>query len=347
MKDRKTIGFIIPNIISPNENRVWSAFMREARVRDVNIITVVGAELNPSDSSRTSANAIYKLLNPKEVNGILIWTSIMGLNVTKDNLYAFVKNIGVPAVSVDDILAGIPSVIGDNHGGICMIIDHMIKVHGKKRIAFIRGPENSAVAEMRFQAYKDTLLSNGIEIDPTIISPSASWMDTDSIKKIINRKSNSIDCIASVSDNKVIPALKELQRLGIKVPEEITVVGFDNEPRGRVLNRPLTTIDPDHNNMLKCGLELLLDAINGHTPPAKTIIPAKLIVRETCGCFSSCISEAGQRSGSERSRKKYNDKEIAEEDKILHEVFSQTLADSKTESVFIHKLAGDILVADS
>ena len=69
---RKTIGFIIPNIHYPNENKGWTALTREARSRNINLVSVVGTELNPQDISRASANVIYRLLGPKEQDGILI-----------------------------------------------------------------------------------------------------------------------------------------------------------------------------------------------------------------------------------------------------------------------------------
>jgi DNA-binding LacI/PurR family transcriptional regulator len=125
-----------------------------------------------------------------------------------------------------------------------MAVEHMIKVHEKRRIAFIRGPENSALAELRFRAYQDTLRANRIEFNPSLVTPAASWMDTELIKGIIGGKAGAFDCIVSVSDYKLFAALEELYRQGLRVPEDVAVVGFDNDPRGNAY-RPLTTLEPD------------------------------------------------------------------------------------------------------
>jgi DNA-binding LacI/PurR family transcriptional regulator len=333
MNDMKTFGFIIPNIIYSNESKVWSALMKAAKLRNVNLINFIGAELNPKDILRMGANAIYKFVNPDKIDGVLIWSSIMCMNVAQDVFGEFVRGFGVPVVSVDDIIPGIPSVVGDNDGGIRMMMDHMIKVHGKKRLAFIRGPENSSIAEMRFNAYKDTLLANGIGLDQTIISQAASWMDIDSIKNLIDEKAGSIDCIISVSDYKAIAVLSYLRHLGVRVPDDITVVGYDNDQMGKVLSRPLTTIDPDHERSVACGLDLLRDAVKGITPPMKTVIPGRLIVRETCGCLSTC-------TGSVRMYHNEDEKKDSktEEDLWLQKAIARSLSGPKSESEFIYEL---------
>jgi DNA-binding LacI/PurR family transcriptional regulator len=335
---RKTIGFIIPDIHYANESRVWAALTREARSRDVNLVSVVGSELKPKDASRAGANAIYRLLGPKETDGVLIWTSVMGGNVTHEEIAAFVKNIGVPAVSVDDVLPGVPSVVPDNFGGMRAAVEHMIRDHGRRKVAFIRGPEDSPNAELRFRAYRDTLRSNGIEIDQALITPAASWHDTELIKRIIGGKAGSIDCIAAVSDYKAIAALEELRRAGLRVPEDVAVVGFDNDPRGRALGRPLTTIDPDHIRGISRGIELLLDAIDGRSPPAETVVPARLVARETCGCLSACVTGARRRHGAERRRKRAPPSEGAKEERRLRDAFSRALAGPGGEITFIHEL---------
>jgi DNA-binding LacI/PurR family transcriptional regulator len=120
-------------------------------------------------------------------------------------------------------------------------------------------------------AYKDTLRSNGIEIDPGLITPAADWMDMDSIKEFIAGKAGSFDGIVSVSDYKAITALEEPRRAGLRVPEDIAVVGFDNDPGGRVLSRPLTTIEPDHVQVAVHGLDLLLDASKVTSPSPRTL----------------------------------------------------------------------------
>jgi DNA-binding LacI/PurR family transcriptional regulator len=178
MTDRHTIGFIIPNIFYSNENRIWAALPQAARARNINLVSIVGARLNPRDISCVNANAIYKLIKPQQIDGILIWSSLTRWDITLDEFRAFVAGLGVPVVSADDVLPGVPSVVTDNYGGVCMVMEHMIKVHGRRRIAFLRGPENSTLAELRFRAYKDNLVAHRIDLDPALITPAAEWMDT-------------------------------------------------------------------------------------------------------------------------------------------------------------------------
>lgn len=335
---RKTIGFVIPNIIYPNEARVWAAVAREARSRDVNLVSLVGSELKPKDASRRGGNVIYGLLGPNEIDGVLIWTSLMNWNVTPDEMRAFAKGMGVPVVSVDDVLSGVPSVVTDNLGGMSAAVEHMIKVHGKQRIAFIRGPESSAVAELRFRAFRDTLHANGLEPDPSLVPSATGWMETESIGDFIGRRGGAMDCIVAVSDYKAIAALEGLRSAGIRVPEEVAVIGFDNDPRGRALSRPLTSIDPEHVRTFARGLELLLDAVRGGSLPAETVVPARLIARETCGCLSASVSGARLSRRAKKGRKGEPSAKEAEDERQVREAFTLALTRPGGEIAFIHEL---------
>jgi methyl-accepting chemotaxis protein/DNA-binding LacI/PurR family transcriptional regulator len=325
MDKRKTIAFIISNIMHPNEAKVWAGLTREAKSMNVNLISSVGT-------------SIFRLLRKKEVDGIMIWTSVMSWHVTIDELRAFIKGIGLPAVSLDEVIPGIPSVVSDNYGGINLVLDHIIKVHGKRKIAYIRGPEDSAIAEKRYKAYIDTLRANGINIDPSLITPAANWMDTELIKKIIREKAGSFDCIASVSDFKVLSVLEDLRSSGLRVPEDVAVVGFDNDRKGEALSRPLTTVDPGHIRIASCGLEILLDSINGGSQPAETIVPAQLVARETCGCLPACIANTQWHDPEENQKQMQNISGFDEEEKWLNEALKKSFTNAGAEISFFHEL---------
>lgn len=302
-RDKLTIGFITSNLVNTNESRVWAALTREARVQGVNLVSIIGSELKPPDPSYAAGNAVYESLGPKVLDGLLIWTSLMDWHVTPAEMTAFIKGIGVPAISVDASVPGIPGVIMDNKGGIASVVDHLIQVHGHRKIGFIRGPESSVVADKRFQAYRDALRKNNIEENPAYIAPAADWLDVDAIRRFIESSKADFESLVTVNDFKALAAIEVLENKGIRVPEDIAVAGFDDDPKGKVLGKPLTTVDPHHMDGFRRAMQLLVAGIRGQSIPDETLIPASLILRQTCGCaFASLLKAGTPRGGKGKNR---------------------------------------------
>jgi DNA-binding LacI/PurR family transcriptional regulator len=299
-----TVGFLNNSVATSNETRVWAALTREAKIKGVNLVSVIGAELKPKDPSYAAANSVYGFLGPRSLDGLLLYTSSLEWNVTPVEMAQFITSIGVPAISVDSTPPGIPSVVVDNHGGMSAAVEHLIRVHGFRKIAFVRGPDTSDVAEDRFKAYTDTLQRNGIALNPAYVAPAAGWNDMDAIRRFIQDSKIDFECLVAVSDHKALACIEELKKKKIRVPLDVAVIGFDNDPRDKVQSRPLTSVDPHHVNGFSIALDALVAAIqNGAKIPAKTIVPSSLVIRQTCGCPSPSVDYAGQgRRGSRGNR---------------------------------------------
>ncbi len=299
-----TIGFINNSVATSNESRVWAALTREAKIRGVNLVSVIGAELRPKDLSFAAANAVYGFLGPRSIDGLLLYTSSLEWNVTPTEMSQFISSIGVPAISVDSTPPGIPSVVVDNHGGMSAAVEHLINVHGFRKIAFVRGPDTSAVAENRFKAYKDTLQRNGIALNPEYISPAAGWNDMDAIRRFLGNSKNDFECLVAVSDHKALACVTELERRSKRVPLDVAVIGFDNDPRGKVQSKPLTSVDPHHIDGFSFALDALVAAIqSGAKIPAETVVPASLVIGQTCGCLSPSVDYAVEEGFNSRRKR--------------------------------------------
>src|SRR5207237_145583 len=84
-----------------------------------------------------------------------------------------------PVVCVALALSGVPSICCDNYGGMLEAVRHLIEEHGRRRIAFVRGPEGHGEADDRFRAYRDALSQAGIAFDPELVSPPGNFMRAD------------------------------------------------------------------------------------------------------------------------------------------------------------------------
>jgi DNA-binding LacI/PurR family transcriptional regulator len=113
---------------------------------------------------RRQANAIYDLVGDETLDGLVVWTSLLGIHVGPERLAEFCRRFGtLPVVSVEEPLGRAPMVLTENRRGMCNAVTHLIEVHGYRRIAFVRGPANHAGA------------ASGTRGTGTRSRPTASW----------------------------------------------------------------------------------------------------------------------------------------------------------------------------
>src|SRR5205809_8119655 len=120
----------------------------------------------------------------------------------------------------------------ENRRGMCAAVSHLIEVRGRRRIAFIRGPANHDGAEERYRGYLDALAHHGLVARPEWVSarcrswiPEAAFASVTRMLKTPERP----DAIAAANDDFAVGVLSALTAAGVRVSEEIAVVGFDDQ----------------------------------------------------------------------------------------------------------------------
>jgi signal transduction histidine kinase/DNA-binding LacI/PurR family transcriptional regulator/DNA-binding response OmpR family regulator len=177
----------------------------------------------------------------------------------------------------------------DNESGIRQAIKHLVQ-HGHQRIAFIAGHENNEVdadSLLRLQAYRRAVQDYGLESDPRLIVHGYHDIvrGRQAMQELLDSKVGFTAILAS-NDHSAIGAMETIRKAGLRIPEDIAIIGFDDWPDAAGQNPPLTSI---HYPVVEAGrraLTLLLQIINGQSSADKSIqVPVKLIVRESCGCL--------------------------------------------------------------
>jgi LacI family transcriptional regulator len=173
------------------------------------------------------------------------------------------------------------SVIIDFERATKLALDHLIKA-GHKAIGFMGGRKSDGQDE-RHHYYEAIMKENGI-YDPEHVYI-GEWYTTEgyiSMQRIIE-KGSLPTAFFFASDSLAIGALRALQEAGISVPQKIAVVGFDDVPMSAYVNPSLTTVKIQTEMMGRMAVKLLLDQINGREIAVQVTIPAKLIIRDSCG----------------------------------------------------------------
>ena len=121
-------------------NFLWAGATAAARQHDVNLIGFAGGSLHSPRGFEAQANVLFDLIDPQQIDGLLLDSGILSHYVGTNALREFCgRYSGIPIVSSEVALEGIPSVLLDFYQGIRDLIGHLITAHGCRRIAFIRG----------------------------------------------------------------------------------------------------------------------------------------------------------------------------------------------------------------
>jgi PAS domain S-box-containing protein len=187
----------------------------------------------------------------------------------------------------------------DSYEGMHSAIVHLIEAHGYRRLAFISGPEGNFYAQERHQAYTDALKAHGLPLNPNLVTPPVPWgvsTGMKSMRLLLDerrlRPQADFEAIVAASDHLLLGVLETLRERGIQVPRDVGAVGFDDIMEGRVSIPPFTTGVRSSYEVGYQAVETLLALIEGTPVPGKTIVPSRLVIRQSCGCLGLAVEQA-------------------------------------------------------
>ena len=192
-------------------------------------------------------------------------------------------NSGIPVVSIDYIFENCGSVQSDNIQGMRDLVTY-IHSQGHRKIAFIHG-EETAVTRQRIASFYRTCRELGLEIPEEYVvsgffhDPAASGLAT---RKLLELK-NPPTCILYPDDISYIGGMNEIERLGLSVPDDISVAGYDGIKMSQYLRPRLTTLRQDAEQMGRIAAEELARAVEEGKLylPSRIVIPGKLLPGDT------------------------------------------------------------------
>ncbi len=309
---------------------VFRGIQAAASEYDCNLLMACGIDPGKPAWPLLSPEVDFVPVGPWNTDGLIIvspFASEAGDCYARD-----LVSSGFPTVYAGDRDSG-PGVVADNHGGIHQAVEHLVE-HGHRRIAFVAGRQHSEHGDsgIRLRAFEDEVISFGLPFNPKLVAYGSHLYEggRQAIQKIINQGENFTAVIAS-NDRSAMGVLDGLNQAGLKVPQDIAIIGFDDRLEARAVNPPLTTV---HYPMFGLGYQsvgLLLRAIEGESVNEELVlIPTNLVIRESCGCLQGVLGTKDNEGASkvEKERKTY--------DVISHLIEQMTSAVHK-ESLWLNK----------
>lgn len=287
-KNRPTIGLLMPDLVGWYYQKLLFGIVAGCGEYRVNLRTFVGDYLKHSKDKESGKKLLFDLANKNNIDGIISPTGSLCINMDEGEINAYFKNFSpLPIVSISGSIKGFPVITSDNATGMYQVVDHLVTVHGYRKMAFLAGHEGDEDSEIRLNAFKQVLHDNNIPFDNSCIfygdfsRPCAK----EGLHTLLDVRNLEIEAIVCGNDNMALDVCKELQKRKIRVPQDIAVTGFDNRPSGEVSFPPLTTVGQQIGEQGKTAVKILFEMIQNRRVPENAILPATLIIRPSCGCL--------------------------------------------------------------
>ena len=271
------------------QKQVLVAAEREAREQSLDFVAISGGMLGIE--LQHPKGFVFDLVGPHNVDALLICAHTIGHHVTADQIAAFVQRYhSLPCVCLGVEIPGMSSLLMDNEVGMYTAVKHLIVAHERRKIAMIAGPTANPEAQARYRGFVRALAEQGMHVDARRMG----FGDFNrasgglAVAEIFDRRGlgvGEVDAIVCANDVMALGALDELDRRGIRVPRDLSLVGFDDLDFARYARVPLTTVRQPVTEQVRHAVRSLAGALHGTALLKRAItFETEFVRRRSCGC---------------------------------------------------------------
>ncbi|WP_029036527.1 LacI family DNA-binding transcriptional regulator [Salinimicrobium xinjiangense] len=274
----KTIGIMVARINSPFMSTLISGVEDAAKKAGYNVIISQSNELY--DNEVTNAKALYD----SRIGGLIV---SLAMETTSTDHFRQFQEKDIPIVFVDRVPKDFNSyrVIIDNYAAGFRATKHLID-QGCTKIAHFAGSQHVNVYNMRKKGYLDALEESNIKIDPELVInlPTMSLEEgTEAMRKLL-KIDNSPDGLFSANDAAAVGAILVAKEEGVKIPEELAVIGFNDDPVASIVEPSLSTVSHPARKMGELSIQRILDHSKtslGSSVSEITMLDTEVIIRNS------------------------------------------------------------------
>ncbi|HZQ81955.1 MAG TPA: LacI family DNA-binding transcriptional regulator [Gaiellaceae bacterium] len=195
------------------------------------------------------------------------------------------ETFGSPVVAVDHNVqsSALPTVDSENLKGAVAATEYLLGL-GHRRIGFLAGREDLESARLRERGYREALAAAGVRVDESLVKIGGydAATATEPARRLLELDQRPT-AIFAANDVTALETIAVARSLGLHVPDDLSVVGFDNVPESALADPPLTTVEQPIQQMGREAVRLLLELIEDPSQPAASVVlPTRLVVRGSC-----------------------------------------------------------------
>ncbi len=298
---RLTVGVMIHYLDNDYSKVLLKGITAAAEELDVNLVIMPGRSLNCQlhDLKNTAYefqyNTIYSYACAHNLDALIVSAGTVGQFITRQEFKAFLDGFeGLPIITLESDVEGYPC-IRLSGSGIKEIVNHLIKEHNRKYVAFVSGPKGNTDAEERLSYYREALEENGIEYNPNMVAYAKfSEYCVDIVDELLDRNEGKIDAICFANDMMCKGGYKAIEKRGLVIGRDISVTGYDDSEIATVISPQLSTVRADASVLGERAIREAVKLAEGKKADGTLNLSSVLVKRESCGCdsFWGKISES-------------------------------------------------------
>jgi LacI family transcriptional regulator len=269
-KSTQTIALLLPDIANPFYAELVSGIQKRALAAGWTML------LCTTEGDPEREEQYLSLLRAKQVDGVLV----DGLLLPPERIGRFVRE-GLPMVCLDRDIdsTSVPLVQVDNRLGARLATEHLLSI-GHSRIAHVSGAPELRISGERVQGYRDALTTAGIEYEPALVTTGSFTEDGGWGAARTLLHTSDFSAVFAANDLSALGVMNAIAESGRRIPDDVSVVGFDDVRLARFTTPPLTTIHQPAFEIAQRATQLLLDLAEGRTVSQLLhLLEPRLVVR--------------------------------------------------------------------
>lgn len=271
-KASRTLGLLLPDVTDPVHGMIVAGFSQAAAAAGYTVLVLDGVR---EDGRREQA---LRTLGEHQAQGVAFCSAPVSPSEASEAVRPAHAVFVLPewTGTVEDGAAR-GRIRADDSAGIYLLVEHLLAT-GRKRLSYVNGPD-SASNRLRRGAVLRSLEAKGVEPRIREYSANLDRAEIDAVARLAARERP--DVLICYDDKLALHLLDALRNVGLRVPQDVAVTGFDGIPFAAVANPRLTTIEQPAEQIGARAAEALIAAIASGEPPKDQMLPVRLAVRES------------------------------------------------------------------
>jgi DNA-binding LacI/PurR family transcriptional regulator/signal transduction histidine kinase len=282
-------GVVVDWLEDEYHSTILGGVVEAARESGVDLVCFVGADLHEAFRFAGQSEVVHDLVRTDGIDALVILAGRLGNNLDLAELAGKGgRNRPLPMSIVAEQAAGMTSILIDGEQALREGLRHLVENHGYRQIAFLGGPDGNPDAHTRLRAYREVLRANGLRpLDAHVATGDFTYESgVDAVRTLLDERGAKFDSIVVANDYMAFGVIDALRVRDIRVPRDVAIIGFDDVTGARDFAPPLTTIRQPLRQQGKLAVDTLLRRLRGEAVNDVLFLPAELVIRRSCGCYS-------------------------------------------------------------
>lgn len=284
----KNIAVLMGSINMENQRQIMDGMIDATKEVGCNVYIFTNHTFRQNNKeSAKGAYQIMELPDYEYFDGVIVAPDTIAYPPAAAFVMDKLRTSNIPFITLDREIEGHSCLLTSSYDAEYKIVEHLIKVHNCKDIVYVRGPVGYIEADKRYQGYVDALKDNGLSVKEENVFEGAFTLESGYQAAIkMNMMGVKPDAIACANDAMAVGIMEYFKLLGIMIPQDVLLAGFDNGESSMYSSPSITSIDKNPHELGYRAIYELLAVLDGKEPECIKI-SAQPECRESCGCGSA------------------------------------------------------------